>query len=261
MSGDDSDHLPVDPQDYRAPEMDDRVTRPPVPWEWFDAVGVYGAWALSLGLVALVGQQLVDTEDTATALAVQVLVGLLLLVLITTGWLSLRAAAAGTTRGIRRALGQKRPEPRDLVRGLGYGLAAFAIVQLGIGAAITTAIDVLGQEPPVIQEEVQDALQGAGGMPLLVTFAVAVVAPVAEELLFRGLLYQALAKRLPGWPAIGLSGLAFGLTHLEPFVIVLTFPLGMALAWMFRRYGTLVVPVVAHAVFNLIGVLVIRATG
>lgn len=253
--------IPVDPGHYRPPPMDRSVQRVAIPWEWFDAVGVYGTWILLLGAATLAVEQAVGQDDSAFVLAAQILMSLFLLIGVTATWVSLRAGAAGVEKGLRRALGIKRPEWRDVGRGVAYGLTGFLLIQLGLGAALSSVITWLGGEVPEIQQEVQDAIQGAGGAPLLVVFGVAVLAPVGEELLFRGLLYQALAKRLPGWPAVGLSGLVFGLTHLEPFVIVLTFPLGMGLAWTLRRYGTLVVPVIAHAVFNLIGVIVIRATG
>ncbi|CAN5542826.1 hypothetical protein BH24ACT15_BH24ACT15_01490 [soil metagenome] len=255
-----TDDIPVDADDFHPDPMDQTVRRFVVPWEWFDAVAVYGVWVVLLGAATFAIQQAATQRDAAVVLAAQILISLALLIGITAAWVSLRATTAGVDKGLRRALGIKRPQWRDVWRGVAYGIAAFVAVQIGLGAALSTVITWLGGEVPEIQQEVQDAVLGSGSAPLLVVFGVAVLAPLGEELLFRGLLYQGLAKRLPGWPAVGLSGLAFGLTHLEPFVIVLTFPLGMALAWMFRRHGTLVVPAVAHAMFNLIGVIAIRTT-
>ncbi|WP_370325720.1 lysostaphin resistance A-like protein [Euzebya sp.] len=261
MTGPDRDRVPVDPATYEPPPLDQVARRFGVPWEWYDAIGIYVIWILLAGPVVLAVTALVGGETSDLATASQILVTLVVLVVVTVVWVRLRASAADVADGLRRALGPKRPVAADIRRGVILGVGAFLAVQLGLGLLISSLVEALGQELPEIQEEVQTAVQGEGSVPLLVAFAVAILAPVGEELLFRGVLYQALAKRLHGWPALGLSGLAFGLTHVEPFVIVLTFPLGMVLAWALRRHGTLVVPVVAHAVFNLIGVVLIRLGG
>ena len=234
--------------------------REAVPWEWFDAAVIYFAWIVvssvaAFGVVQAIG---VDGPDSVAA---QILVSVLVLVALTLVWIRLRGTATGVPDAVRRTFGPKSPVLLDVARGAGYGVAAFVVVQLGLGLLLAALVGALGREVPEIQEEVQSAVQGAGGTPLLVALAVAVLAPLGEELLYRGVLYQGLAKRLQGWPAIGLTGLAFGLTHVEPFVIVLTFPLGMWLAWLMRRHGTLLVPYVAHVVFNAIGVVLIRAGG
>lgn len=259
------DRLPIPPDRWEPAPLDGRDRRHPVPWEWFDAALVYLAWVLVSGVVA-VGVVTATGAEGDAAIAQQVLASVLLLTALTAAWVHLRgrqvAATADATGGMRAvllALGPKRPTLRDVGIGVGYGLAAFLVVQVGVGLLLSSLIGALGREVPQIQEEVQGAVQGSGVTPLLVVAAVALLAPLGEELLYRGVLYQALAKRLPGWPALGLTGLAFGLTHLEPFVVVLTFPLGMLLAYAMRRHGTLVVPYVAHAVFNGIGVVLIRA--
>lgn len=258
MRTEEHDRIPVAPQDYQPPPMDAPVRSHALPWEWWDAIVIYIAWLVLSGAAAFGLAGVVDPE-TDLGLALAIVLTLLILIITTAGWLTMKGTAAGMPDAVRRAFGPKRIVAADLLRGLGWGLAAFLVVQIGLGVALTALVEATGQQLPAVQEEVQSAVAGAGASSLLVALAVALLAPIGEELLFRGVLYQSLAKHLPGWPAIGLSGLAFGLTHIEPFVIVLTFPLGMALAWMLRRTGTLVVPIVAHAVFNLIGVVAIRA--
>lgn len=240
--------------------MDALDRRHAVPWEWFDAAIIYFAWIVLSSAAALAVVEALDVDD-ASAIAGQILVSVGLLVVVTLVWVALRGRAMQVPDAVRRAFGAKSPTMTDVVRGVGYGVGAFIVVQLGLGVLLSTLIGALGRDVPQVQEEVQNAVQGVGTTPLVVALAVAVLAPLGEELLYRGVLYPALAKRLAGWPAIGLSGLAFGLTHVEPFVIVLTFPLGMWLAWMVRRHGTLLVPYIAHVVFNGIGVLLIRAGG
>ncbi len=261
MQPEGSDRVPVAAADFEPPPMDGRARQHVIPWEWFDAAAIYFLWVVLSSTAAFAVLGVVDDIESATGVAAQIVVSVVLLILTCGVWINLRGLRAGVPDALRRAVGVKRPEAADIGRGVVYGIGAFIVFQLGLGLLITTIINATGQDVPAIQEEVQAAVQGVGLASLLVSFAVAVLAPLGEELLYRGILYQALAKRLPGWPTIGLTGLAFGLTHLEPFVIVLTFPLGIALAYMMRRHGTLVVPVVAHAVFNLIGVVLIRLGG
>ncbi|MEE8599736.1 CPBP family intramembrane glutamic endopeptidase [Euzebya tangerina] len=249
--------IPVPHETFEAPLMDGRVRRYAIPWEWFDAIGIFVIWAVLQTVVGAVLLGVSDGDEPPTELSI--LLGLLLLILTTLGWVAVRSAAAEVPRGIRRAFGVKQIRPRDFLVGIGYGLAAFVVIQIGFGTLLTVLIEASGGEVPEVQQEVQTSVVGDGLLPLIVAFSVAVLAPLGEELWFRGVLYQALAKRVSGWPAIGLSGLAFGLTHGELLVVVLTFPLGMLLAWMLRRHGTLVVPIMAHAVFNLIGVALLRA--
>ena len=248
--------VPVPPEVFEPPLMDARALRYAIPWEWFDAVGIFFVWVVLQSVIGLVFLVVYGTMVPPTEAAISS--GLITLILATLGWVSLRATAAGIPRGIRRAFGPKRVEPRDVALGIGYGLAAFLVVQVGLGSLLTAAIESTGQEMPVVQEEVQDAVRGTGLVALVVAFSAVILAPIGEELLFRGVLYQGLAKRVSGWPAIGLSGLAFGVSHRELLVIVLTFPLGMLLAWTLRRHGTLLIPILTHVVFNVIGVLLLR---
>src|SRR5690606_3497347 len=63
--------------------------------------------------------------------------------------------------------------------------------------------------------ELADKVHGAGGA-LLLLLVVGVIAPIAEELFFRGLLFRALEKRWDQWWALGLSSAFFAATHVQP---------------------------------------------
>jgi hypothetical protein len=91
------------------------------------------------------------------------------------------------------------------------------------------------------------AFAGAG-------FLVCVVAPVAEELFFRGFVFGGL-RRHGFWPAAIVSGAVFGLAHVlgSPlgFIVPLAF-LGMVLAFLYERTGSLYPPMALHALNNSI---------
>jgi len=79
----------------------------------------------------------------------------------------------------------------------------------------------------------------------------AVVAPFAEELLFRGLIYGGLAQRYPGWLAAVFSALLFALLH-GVGVLVPIFVLGLGLAYVYQRTGTLWAPILTHSLVNAV---------
>lgn len=83
----------------------------------------------------------------------------------------------------------------------------------------------------------------------LAVFAV-VLAPLAEEFVFRGLLFS-LAQRL-GRPKLGWIGvsLLFALIHLNAPIFLPLFTLGLALTWLRETTGGLLAPVIAHGLFN-----------
>lgn len=84
---------------------------------------------------------------------------------------------------------------------------------------------------------------------LVTTFAVAgFLAPVLEELVFRGLLYKAWEKRL-GWAgSMVLVSILFGLYH--PLFWA-AFASSIVFACLYRRTGSLWAPIIVHAIFNI----------
>ncbi|MBN2560955.1 MAG: CPBP family intramembrane metalloprotease [Phycisphaerae bacterium] len=79
-----------------------------------------------------------------------------------------------------------------------------------------------------------------------------VLAPIVEELFFRGLLQTALARWWRSqWLAVVFSGCAFGLLHMQAIdtVPALAF-FGVVLGYLYARTGSLVLVILLHAVFN-----------
>lgn len=145
-------------------------------------------------------------------------------------------------------------------------LLAGVALQLAILPFLQIVVDVHGKAET--QDVVEQFKQARG--PALVLFAVIVVtvAPVAEELLFRGALLRALQRRMtPAW-AVFVSALAFAAVHplLSPSIgSVIAIPglyaLGLLSAALAIRTGNLSASILLHAGFNLltaVSVLVAR---
>ena len=81
------------------------------------------------------------------------------------------------------------------------------------------------------------------------------MAPLVEELVFRGLLYGWLAGRWGTVVAWIVSSLAFAAAHVELAHVILVLPLGLWFGWLRRRTGSLWPSLVSHLVNNSLAVV------
>jgi membrane protease YdiL (CAAX protease family) len=87
--------------------------------------------------------------------------------------------------------------------------------------------------------------------PVALFFLLVVVAPVTEELLFRGVILRGLLRRFHPWVAIGMSSALFAIVHLNPWQLITAFAVGMVSGWFFLKTGSLWPCIAAHALNNL----------
>ena len=85
-----------------------------------------------------------------------------------------------------------------------------------------------------------------------VLFTIGIVAPVIEELLFRGVILEGIHLRYGAKTAVIVSSFLFGLTHLIPWAIVNAFLLGFFFAWLKLKTGSLRLCIIAHSLYNSI---------
>jgi hypothetical protein len=86
---------------------------------------------------------------------------------------------------------------------------------------------------------------------------VVVVAPVVEELIFRGVIMHGLMRNYSKFTAIFFSGLLFALFHLNPWQFPATFVLGLILGWIMIRTRNILLCIGGHALNNLLVLLTI----
>lgn len=84
---------------------------------------------------------------------------------------------------------------------------------------------------------------------------VAVVAPIVEELIFRGLIFQGFRRNYNGFVAITMSALLFALFHLNPWQFPATFVLGLLLGWIMLRTRNILLAILGHSINNLLVLL------
>jgi len=81
-------------------------------------------------------------------------------------------------------------------------------------------------------------------------FLLVIVAPVTEEVMFRGLILRAFLRRFTAGAAFLLSSMLFGLVHLNPWQFVSATALGLIFAWWYARTRSLVPSLIGHALAN-----------
>jgi membrane protease YdiL (CAAX protease family) len=89
---------------------------------------------------------------------------------------------------------------------------------------------------------------------LLVAGAIVVigVAPVCEELFFRGVLFRVLRQRIPLWPAAIIDGVFFGLVHGSLVILPVLAVLGIMFCYVYERTGSLFPTIALHALNNTV---------
>jgi membrane protease YdiL (CAAX protease family) len=83
------------------------------------------------------------------------------------------------------------------------------------------------------------------------------VAPFVEEFFFRGFLYQSFRNEIGVWPAALISGMIFGGIHFKPEYFVPLSALGILLAWLFEKTGSLWPCIAVHALNNTLAFAVL----
>lgn len=167
------------------------------------------------------------------------------------GWFRLRGRLGW------RIMGATEPALRHLLMGVGAGAVGLGLV-IGYGAGMERLV---GPSPQPQQQILEMITAGRGLAVVLAITAAVAVAPVVEEVVFRGALFQGIRTRAPTWVAITVSALVFALVHIELYVPGVAedpnlvhvgglVPLGAWFAGAFHLARSLVVPMVAHAVFN-----------
>ncbi len=138
-------------------------------------------------------------------------------------------------------------KPVSIGRAAGAALAA--VVAIYVVEAIVSLIPLPqspGHEQGIAPTHWEPAHAGAFAANLVLF---AVIAPVVEELTFRGL-GQSLLSFLGRWPAIVIVGTAFGVAHGLVEALLVLVPFGIALAWLRDRTKSVYPGMVVHGLFN-----------
>jgi membrane protease YdiL (CAAX protease family) len=135
---------------------------------------------------------------------------------------------------------------------------ALAIALIGAGLAFNWVYSEYIVPDIEVQEELRKlfaAIPDTLPNQILLFAAVAVIAPLIEELLFRGLLQKSLSHRLPVWAAIGISALIFGAMHMDFYAMPPLVMMGVIFGVIYHVTGSLRVTILLHMVNNAAALL------
>jgi uncharacterized protein len=128
-----------------------------------------------------------------------------------------------------------------------------AAVLIGAGLAFNWAYGAYVVPDIEVQAELRRlfaAIPDTALNSVLLLVTIAVVAPLLEEILFRGLLQNSLSKRLPAWAAIALSALVFGAMHMDLYAMPPLVIMGAIFGVIYHLTGSLRVTIVLHMINN-----------
>lgn len=130
-----------------------------------------------------------------------------------------------------------------------------------ISTALMTVLFTLLMEPLITLVNaismlfVENTVAGLGGQVTRLPFwgmllGIAVYGPFAEELAFRGVLYQSYRQQGNRWKALLMSSLLFGLMHMNLNQACYAFVMGIALALLAEASGSMIPAFIAHFCVN-----------
>ena len=88
-------------------------------------------------------------------------------------------------------------------------------------------------------------------------FVILIIAPIFEEIVFRGLFYKALKNFTPLIQASLISSIVFALIHKNILSFTILFTLSLFLTWIYERTNSILYPILAHSLFNLTTIIFI----
>jgi len=234
----------------------------PATWSWWEGLAVYVVSFVLAGVATLpILSLLRDDEDLAniasTTVAALVIVGVLV------AWLSNSHPTWRTVLGFPRG---RAAWVREIRASIGFGLLLYPLMVFLVGIVVTLILQAVSGESVQAPEQVPSHLSAVGAV-VTALYAI-VIAPIHEELFFRGVLFRGVRDRHGLVPGLVATGVGFALIHYidgpwQDTLLLMGVMLfnGVALGWWYERRGTIVAPIVAHMVFNVIGLTLILSIG
>lgn len=173
------------------------------------------------------------------------------------GGLSMLIGILPLGKSLREELAQNASETdrRSLSDGLLTVAAGFTS---SVGLNILFSLSGAAQQ----SESYQSVAKDQYAVPLIVGILLyGIVSPLAEEVVFRGILFNRMRKDFPPGMAILLSGVLFGLYHGNMVQGIYGTLMGVLMAYLYERMGRFEIPCLFHMTANLTVYLTAQASG
>ena len=221
-----------------------------VPWKFWDlakAIAAVIILTLLAGIPAvLIADSLLESgqeyKDDATAFTIVLIPSMVLVevfLLAAAWWFGPRKYKVSWA-----TLGLGKPDGVAWWFAGAVGFAGLAIIYGFVGAAWLVGIE----------EPTQDEIFDNPGPFIVVAIGAILLAPVIEEIFFRGFIFGWLRGHL-GWvAAAAVSGVLFSVGHLSLFAVLPFTVIGILFAWSYQRTGSIRPGMIAHFMINVVSV-------
>ncbi len=125
------------------------------------------------------------------------------------------------------------------------------LASLGLLGGITSPIIEMMPKPDWL---IEILLRMSDHSPIYLIITAVVMAPILEEIIFRGIVLDGLLKNYSPVKAILISSLLFAAIHLNPWQFVTAFIGGLFIGWVYYRTRNLAYAIIIHAANNLFAV-------
>ncbi len=130
---------------------------------------------------------------------------------------------------------------------------ALTVATRAAGWAYQVVARALGWEMPLVADVPLTGIFGPGAIGLVLSIVLVVLlAPLAEELVFRRVVLEALGTRMGPWLALVAQAVLFAVYHVTPWLWGPAFVLGVACGWLAQRRATLWPAIALHAAYNAV---------
>ncbi len=244
------------PRRVTAPEHREQVASP----QKFSPLTIYAVfigWLATQQIIGVIVQTALKDVHLLQQGAIVAGTATFLLYLITNGpgvlwvyFLALKPRGIKFLEGIRLRFKVDRNGPfRLIVYGLFTWMAAIPCVVVAYLIA-AKYLGSQGSSNPIISVVMHAARTNNIAATMIFYATLAVLAPICEEILFRGFLYSALRKYWGILPSMLLSAFAFAGIHLDAGGFLPLFTLGMLFAFTFERTRSILPCMIAHGLWN-----------
>jgi len=135
-------------------------------------------------------------------------------------------------------------------------LIVLALGAIGVGHVVSMVVSYAGMESKTLKS-IHEMIESAKhDWPLLLLFCIGVVAPIGEELIFRGYMQPRLIRRHGPWVGIAITSVMFGVFHQDLVQGVFAAGVGVYLGVLAYRTGGLLAPILGHMALNSTSVLI-----
>lgn len=179
------------------------------------------------------------------------LAGAELIFYATGGWLAWRGLRKTSLHPFRALTGHD-------VRAILIGIGALFAVRIATGIILVLTAQTKHVQTGFEHYDVTSKLPGITGVSVaLALTTLVIVAPVVEEIVFRGLFFGALATRLGVGGSALITAFLFGVVHGDVVLFPTLAALGFIAALAYAATGNLWVPIALHALNNSLGAIVL----